>query len=311
MVGGGLDGRLSVDSRGVTMSRIHRQQGEMAAGYLLVAPVVILFAITRVIPALWAFYLSFTDYALQRQAQWVGLANYQSAFGDAIFMQSLKNTMVYAFFTTVLSTAIALAVAMALDMRIRGSRWLGLAYFAPVVISVVAVSSVWVYILNPQFGIMNYFLSGLGLPPLRWLNDRSIAMPTVIGIGIWQNIGYSAMVYLAALQAVPTEIKEAAIIDGASGWRVFRRITWPLLLPTTALLLILTGLATLQAFDQIVVLTDGGPANSTTTAVHQIYRNAFLFLKLGKAAAMSFILFAILLVLSLIAFRYSRREVRY
>lgn len=287
------------------------KHGEAASGLLLIMPVIIVFLIVRVIPSAWAFYISFTDFTVVRGSVWRGLGNYRDLLADRLFIRAIYNTFIYAIATTVLSTALALAIALALDRKFRGASILKIAYFTPVVISVVAVSSIWIYILNPQFGVLNYLLSFIGVPKQAWLFDTRLAMPTLIFVGVWQCVGYNTMIYLAGLQSIPDHLREAAIVDGATGFRQFRRITWPLLMPTTMLILILTGLATFQAFDQVIVLTDGGPANSTTTVVHQIYRNAFLYLKMGKAAAMSFVLFLGLLILSLLALRLGRREIRY
>lgn len=284
---------------------------EAVSGLLFVLPVAGLFIALRVVPALWALYLSFTEYSVIQPPKMVGLNNYVTLLRDDLFRTAFVNTLYYTLGTTIPSTLLALGIALMLDQKVRGLAIFRTAFYIPVVASMVSVSTIWIYIFNPQFGVLNYFVSSLGLPRQGWLDDPYLAMPSVIVVGIWKNLGYNVVVYLAGLQGIPPYLHEAAMVDGATGLRRFLRITWPLLLPTTVFILLMTGIVAFQAFDQILVLTAGGPANATTTVVHEIYRTAFQFLKMGYASAMAFVLFATILVMSLLTLRLGRREIRY
>jgi multiple sugar transport system permease protein len=164
---------------------------------------------------------------------------------------------------------------------------------------------IWLFMFNPSFGVINYFLSLIGVPRLTWLNSPASALPSIILVGIWRNLGYDVVIYLAGLQGIPAHLHEAVMVDGASAWQRFRRVTWPLLMPTTMFVLIVTGVQALQAFDQIFVLTLGGPGNATATVVYDVYRNAFLYFKMGYASAMAFTWFVLVFALSLLSLRMS------
>jgi ABC-type sugar transport system permease subunit len=225
--------------------------------------------------------------------------------GDNAFHHALLNSFYYTVGTIFPSAALALVIALLLDQKIRGLAFFRTAYYIPQIASWVAISMIWIYMFNPSFGVINYVLSFFGIPKLGWLNDTKLALPSIIIVGIWRNLGYNVVIYLAGLQGIPGYLYEAAVIDGANRWRQFWRITWPLLLPTTMFILIITGIFALQAFDQIFVLTQGGPADASVTVVFSIYRNAFQYLKMGYASAMAFVLFVIIFILSALSLRLS------
>lgn len=281
------------------------QDIEARWGLLFVLPVVAIFFVLRVIPTLGALYLSFTKYTLLKPPEWVGLENYVNLLHDEAFRSALLNSLYYTAGTVFPSAAIALVIALMLNQNIKGLTIFRTGYYIPQVASWVAISMIWIYMFNPSFGVINYVLSFFGIPKLGWLNDTRLAMPAVIIVGIWRNLGYDVVIYLAGLQGIPSYLYEAAAIDGASPWRQFWRITWPLLWPTTTFILIITGIFALQAFDQIFVLTRGGPADATATVVFDIYRNAFQYLKMGYASAMAFLLFVVIFVLSALSLRLS------
>lgn len=181
-------------------------------------------------------------------------------------------------------------------------------FYLPVVVSFVSIAMIWSYILSPQFGVLNYGLSLMGFAKVPWLESPATALPTLIGIGIWKNIGYTTIIYLAGLQGIPSEIYEAARIDGANALHRFRILTWPLLHPVTAFVMLMTGITAFQAFDQVLVLTGGGPARATTTVVLETYRSAFQFLRFGYAAAMAFLLFLIIAALGLTLIGLKQRD---
>jgi ABC-type sugar transport system permease subunit len=290
--------------------RARRWPAEARWGLLFVLPVVGLFLFLRVIPALGAFYFSLTDYAAIGQARWVGLRNYVQLLQDDVFRTALANTATYAAGSVLPAAALGLGLALLLNRRLRGLAIYRMAYYSPVVVSMVSVSMIWIYLFNAEFGVVNYGLGLLGVPKLGWLDEPHLALPSVIIVGIWKNVAYDILIYLASLQAIPAEFHEAAMVDGAGAWQRFRHVTWPLLVPTTVFILLMTGIFALQAFDQILVLTAGGPANATTTVVFEIYRNAFQFLKMGYASAMAFVLFAVIFAASLATLRLGRGAFR-
>ncbi len=290
----------------VAPPRERRVDREAAWGLVFVVPVVGLFILFRVLPSLGALYLSFNDYNMVQEPRWVGLGNYARLLDDGVFRTAFGNTLVYTVGTVIPSTLLALAVALMLDQRLKGLALFRTAYYIPVVASMVSVSMIWIYILNPQFGVLNYTLGLVGIPRQGWLDDPNLALPSVMLIGVWKNLGYNIVIYLAGLQGIPGELHEAGMVDGARAWYRFRRITWPLLLPTTIFIVLMTGISAFQAFDQILVLTAGGPANATATVVFEVYRNAFQYLKMGYASAMALLLFVAIFTSSLLALRFSR-----
>jgi multiple sugar transport system permease protein len=291
--------------------RAGRWPAEARWGLLFVLPVVGLFLGLRIVPALSAFYFSLTDFSAIGQARWVGLRNYRHLLDDDVFHLALVNTATYAAGSVLPAAALGLVLALLLNRRLRGLAIYRMAYYSPVVVSMVSVSMIWIYLFNAEFGVVNYALSLGGLPKFGWLDEPHLALPSIIIVGVWKNLAYDALVYLASLQAIPAEFHEAAMVDGAGAWHRFRHVTWPLLVPTTVFVLLMTGIFALQAFDQILVLTAGGPANATTTVVFEIYRNAFQFLKMGYASAMAFVLFCVIFAVSMLTLGMGRGAFRY
>lgn len=266
------------------------------AGIAFVAPVALLFLVVRVVPALAALYLSFTEFSGISTPAWIGLDNFRDLLDDDSFKAALRNTLIYTFGVVVPSTLLGMAVAMLLNTRLMFRSLFRTIFFLPAVISLVSIAMIWAYILNSQFGVLNFLLSELGMKRVAWLDDPRYALGTLILLGIWKNVGYTSVIFLAALQGLPSEIYEAASVDGANRWQQFCRITWPLLLPVTVFVAFMLSIAAFQTFDQVLVLTGGGPAGSTTTVVLETYKAGFQFLKFGYASAMAFALFAIIAV---------------
>lgn len=269
----------------ITRSRI-------PTGLLFLLPVIATFVVVRVIPTLSAFYLSFTDYSGLASPVWIGIENYLLLLGDEVFRTALANTTIYTAGVIIPSVLIGLAFAMVLNTRLIFRGLFRTLFFLPVVVSFVSIAMIWSYLLNPQFGVVNWLLSVVGLPHVAWLDSSTTALPTLTAIGVWKNIGYTTVIFLAGLQGIPSELHESAKVDGASAWQRFRDVTWPLLRPVSAFLALMTGITAFQAFDHILVLTAGGPANATTTVVLESYKAAFQFLRFGYASAMAFVLFA-------------------
>jgi multiple sugar transport system permease protein len=290
--------------------RLRRRETTAAYGFLL--PNLIGFAIFTFFPVLAALLISMTDWDLLQAPTWVGLENYQTLLTDPLFGKVLTNTALYVLGTVPLQMALALLVALALNQRIPGQLFFRTAYFMPVVASTVAVALVWRWIFNYDFGLLNSFLYMIGIQdPPNWLGSTRTALISIIIMSIWQQVGYSMVLFLAGLQGVPQQLYEAAEIDGAGSWGRFFYITLPMLSPTTFFILIIGIINSFQVFDQALIMTQGGPANATNTIVYHIYRNAFQFFKMGYASAMAWVLFAVIFVVTLLQFRVQRRWVNY
>ena len=269
-------------------------------GLILVLPVMALFLALKIAPLLYGGYLSLTQYSLLQPPRFIGLANYERLFNDPRAMQAFRVTLYYTVGTVVPATILSLAIAVMLDTKLRGMAVFRTVFYMPQVASWVAIGVAWLYIMNPAFGPFNYLLSLVGIERQGFLADGSQALPTLIGIGIWRQMGYSVVIFLAGLQGIPQHLREAAIMDGASAWRSFRHVTLPILLPTTMFVVVTAVIFNLQVFDQVVVLTGGGPGRATTTAVLFSYNQAFQSFAMGYAAAVAVVLFLAIMGLSLL-----------
>jgi multiple sugar transport system permease protein len=239
----------------------------------------------------------------------VGLENYKELFSSASFLRAIWNTIIFTIGVLTLTVVGSLSLALALNQGLRGTTALRALYYSPVVTSLVATAVIWLWILDPQFGIVNQALRGIGLPAPGWASDARWAMPTVIVTFSWREVGYFTVIYLAGLQGIPSELKEAARIDGCGAWRVFRHITVPLLVPTTLFVLVLSVIrATQNAFGVIYVMTGGGPVEATNVIVLYLYQQAFQFFRMGYASAVAYVLFALIFLATLIQFRLLGRR---
>ncbi|TAK22833.1 MAG: sugar ABC transporter permease [Chloroflexota bacterium] len=241
--------------------------------------------------------------------EFVGLNNYLSVLASGEFWLSMNNTLYYAVGVVGLELTAALALALLLNRPLRGLSLYRTAFFAPVVTSTVAVSIVWLWLFDPQTGLFNYILSLLGLPESGWLTDPTMAMPAIILMSTWHQAGYYMVIYLAGLQAIPREFYDAAKVDGAGRWTLFRHITWPLLTPTTLFVLIIGMIGALQAFDAFYVMTQGGPLKATQTMVFYLYQVGFKFYEIGAASAMAYLLFVVIFTLTIIQWKVVGRLV--
>ncbi|MCK9793925.1 sugar ABC transporter permease [Isoptericola sp. 4D.3] len=269
------------------------------AGMLMVAPAFLHALIWIGIPVIAAFVLSFTNYDVLTQPRFNGIQNYLDALTDPVFRRGMLNTLVYAFFTVPVAMGIALLIALMLDTQLRARAFFRTAVFIPQVTATIAVALVWLWIYDPRNGLLNAVLGFFGVPAQNWLSSTTWAMPSVIAVGIWQGIGLKMLIYLAALQSLPKDVYEAASVDGASKTRQFFSITLPLLKPATFFVFVTSVISAFQAFDLIYILTDGGPANTTTMMTYEIYKSAFREFRVGYACAQSIILFVFLLLLTL------------
>jgi multiple sugar transport system permease protein len=248
---------------------------------------------------------------LRGEPTFIGLANYEFLFTAEDFWQAMWNTLYFSVGSIPTGMAIALFIAILLNRPLRGLAIYRTAFFLPTITSLVAVSVVWLWIYHPDVGLMNYALSLLGLPGARWLNEPRSAMPALIILGIWRGLGYNVIIYLAGLQNIPQHLYEAAKMDGANRWQLFRHVTWPLLTPTTFFILIIAVINSFQSFTQIHVMTQGGPLGTTTVIVYYLYQQAFQQFNMGYGSAIAVVLFAIILVLTLIQVKVLGPRVHY
>ncbi|MFV2010775.1 MULTISPECIES: carbohydrate ABC transporter permease [unclassified Micromonospora] len=262
------------------------------------------------LPVVATFGLAFTDYdIIAGTVEWAGLENFREIFADDIWNLSIWHTVVFTFFTVPVAMAIAVVIAVLLNQRIKALAWYRAAFFMPHITATVAIALVWMWMFEPNLGLFNLLLGWIGVNGPAWLSDPDWAMPAVILVSIWKGIGLKMLIYLAALQNIPHDLYEAADIDGASGPRKFFAITLPLLKPATFFVFIVSMIDAFQVFDQVYVLTpDGGPANSTTVMTYEIYRTAFGEFDISAACAQSVVLFAFLLVLTVIGRRLTGKD---
>jgi ABC-type sugar transport system permease subunit len=274
-------------------------------GTFFVLPSLLFFCIFIVYPVVYSFYLGFYDWSpLEPTPTPVGLDNYRELFADASFLRAILNTFVFTAGVLVVMVVASIGTALALNQGLRGTSVYRGIYYSPVVTSLIATGIIWLWILDPQYGIVNQVLRAVGLPGPGWAADRFWAMPTVILTFAWREIGYFTVIYLAGLQGIPEEIKEAARIDGCGPWRVFRHVTVPLLMPTTLFVLVLGVVrATQNSFAVVYVMTAGGPVNATNVIVLYLYQQAFEFFRLGYASAVAYVLFVFVFGLAMLQFR--------
>ncbi|NMM65202.1 sugar ABC transporter permease [Clostridium sp. P21] len=257
-------------------------------------------------------YISFTNWDyMSPKCDFVGLENYINLFNNRDFYKALFNTVYFSIGTVIPTIIGGLALALILNKKLKGMEIYRTILFSPWITPTVAVSIVWAWIFEPRAGLANYVLALLHLPKTQWLQSSSWAMPAVIIVTVWKSIGWTMIFYMAALQKVPSELYEAASIDGASSWQKFKNVTLPMISPTTFFIVIINTINALQAYDQIQVMTQGGPAGSTRTLLYMYYQSAFEHFNMGEATAAATILLIIIAVLSLLQFTMSRKWVHY
>ncbi|CAN5618903.1 sugar ABC transporter permease [soil metagenome] len=279
---------------------------------LLVGPNIGLFCIFTYYPLLYSGYLSFVRWdMLAPVKRWVGLDNYYALFTAADFGQIMANTAIFTFTSVGLTCGLGLALALLLNQQLVGRHVVRSIVFSPVMLSGAAIGIVWIYILDPRYGLLDVFLRFAGLHSPNWLLDPHWAMPAVIMVYVWKNLGYAVVIYLAGLQAIPRELYEAALVDGAATWARFRHITIPGLAPVLFFLVLTTILAGFQTFDVIKVMTDGGPIDATTTLIYYLYQQGFVGFNAGRAGVAAVVLFGAMLAFTLIQMRYTERSVHY
>ncbi|TBL80824.1 carbohydrate ABC transporter permease [Paenibacillus thalictri] len=288
-----------------------RKHKEELTGYLFIMPNMVGLIALTLLPIAFSVILSFTEWSFlggMKALKWTGLDNYLNLWHDEWFVKSLRNNAIYVAVTVPLILVIALPTALILNRGVYLKSIIRMMVFMPYVSSIVAVSVVWGMLYRPSDGIINSFLKGIGISdPPGWISSSTWALPAVILIGAWGLIGYTMVLYLAGLQGIPNDLYEASEVDGANAWKQFWHITLPMLRPTTFFIVVTLMITTFQVFGTIFMLTQGGPAGSTSMLAYYIYITAFNYYKFGYASAMAWVVFIILLLITLIQWRRQRQ----
>jgi multiple sugar transport system permease protein len=277
------------------------------AGWAFISPTVLLIGLFGLVPVVWAFVLSFEQNDLISPGRWVGLDNYRKLLHDPQFSNSVRNTLVYTLVFVPVCVIGSLLVAALLNRRVRGITFYRVAVFIPVVTSTVATATMFNWLLDPDFGVVNAALNKVGIASQGFFRDPREALLAIVLMTVWGWLGFGVIIYLAALQSVPADLLEAAAIDGCTRWRAFWRVEVPLLAPATLFLVIWLTINSLQLFDEIFVTTKGGPVGSTTVVVYYLYVQAFQFFNGGYASAIAYALFMAILVITAIQLKVGRR----
>lgn len=274
-------------------------------GLVFIAPALIGTFVFIIIPVICSFGLSFTKWDLLNPIEFVGLDNYAGIFTEPLFYKILLNTIVFAISTSIFGVIIPLILAAILNTKIRGSEFYKTAYFLPFITPMIVIGVIWEWIFDPNIGLLNKFLH----LHINWLYDPHFAMPALILVSVWKLIGYNMVIFLSALSGISQSMFEAAKIDGANEFQTFKNVTIPLLSPTIFFVVIITAISSFQIFDLIYLMTEGGPLDSTNVLVYAIYKNAFEYFNIGKASAIAYVLFVIILVLTLAQWKLRKQLV--
>lgn len=297
-------------ARGGVLST-RRQRRDLAWALLFIGPQLLGMIVFSLFPVVSAFILSVMKWDGLGDRAFIGMDNFTTLFSDADFRAALRNTLLYTVIVVPGTVILSLAIAMGVN-RVRGKTFYRTVFFLPTITSSVAISMVWLWILNGDFGLLNLLLrDGLGMNPPNWLVDRTWVIPIVALVSIWAGLGFNMVIFLAGLQSIPVTYLEAAQIDGASKWRQFWNITLPLLSPTVFFVTIITIIGSFQVFDMIYVMTRGGPGNASTTMVFHVYELAFVDFTFGLSSAAAVILFGLIMLVTLFQFWGQRHWVHY
>lgn len=293
-------------------------EGRAAEAYFFLLPALVILLVFVVLPAIWVLVLSLYRWDLiSSEATPIGLANYQRMAHDPLWWKSLWQTCYFVAVTVPVGTALALGLALLLNSRLRGRSIFRAAVFAPYVTPAVATIVIWEWIFNHDYGLLNGVLAIFHLPKVAWLTDSSAIMPSVIIYSLWATVGFNMVIFLAGLANIPPDLEEAARVDGAGNWNVFRHVTWPLLSPTTYFVLLISSIGSFKVFNVVYVLTEdnagvtGGPDRAAMTIGVYLYKQAFEFFRAGYASAISVVLFAIILAVTLIQMQVASKRVFY
>ncbi|GAB3826120.1 ABC transporter permease subunit [Kribbella italica] len=304
---------MKTDAKPARTARSRKPGSWKKLGWVLffLLPSAVPLLIFTLIPMVSSLWVSLHRWNLISPMEWVGLGNYANLLGDEMTRRVFLHTLIYVAGYLPLVYVGGLALALALNQKLKGRSFLRATYFLPVVTSWVVVALVWKWLLNPSNGLVNQVLGAIGLPEPGWWTDPQWALPAVILSSAWKDLGFVMVILLAGLQAIPSDLYEAAKVDGSSAWQRFWRVTLPLLSPSTFFVVVISLINGFQVFDQVYVMTGGGPAGSSQVVVGQIYDLTFRYGRAGEASALSWILFAVILVITVVQIRGQRRWVHY
>lgn len=278
---------------------------EAAAAWIFILPALLGTLIFIIIPVICSFGLSFVKWDLLNPIQYVGLANYREIFTEPLFGKIFLNTLVFAISTSLFGVIIPLVLSVILNNKIRGSEFYKTAYFLPFITPMIVIGIVWQWIFDPNIGLLNKVLH----LHINWLYDTHWALPALIIVSVWKLIGYNMIIFLSSLSGISNSMFEAAKIDGAGPCKTFWYVTIPLMSPTIFFVIIITAISSFQVFDLIYLMTQGGPLDSTNVLVYAIYKNAFEYFNVGKASAIAYVLFVVILMLTLVQWSLRKRLV--
>lgn len=284
---------------------------ESLAGYLFIAPNLLGFLVFQLIPIIAAIVLGFSSWDLINPPEWVGLTNYKTLLNDPVFKLSLQKTLYFVIVNVPVQSILALMIAVLLNQNVKFQNLLRTLFIVPWVSMAVAVGLTWTWIFNSQFGLLNQILNSLGFQRIPWLASQDWALNSVIIVNVWQYLGFHIIIFLTGLQLIPQEVTEAAIVDGATPWTRFWKITFPLISPVLFYDLIVNMIGTFQIFDLPYAMTGGGPGNATRVYNLYLYQKGFQFLRMGEASAMAVILFILIALTTVVFFRIIGRRVNY
>ena len=276
-----------------------------SSAWIFILPALLGIIIFIIIPLFFSFGLSFAKWDLLNPIEFVGLDNYKVIFSEPVFYKILSNTVVFALSTSIFGVIIPLILAAILNTKIRASEFYKTAYFLPFITPMIVIGIVWQWIFDPNIGLLNQVLS----IHINWLYDENFAMTALIIVSVWKLIGYNMIIFLSSLSGISQNLFEAAKIDGANSFQTFKNVTIPMLSPTIFFVVIITAINSFQVFDLIYLMTEGGPFDSTNVLVYTIYKNAFEYFNAGKASAIAYVLFTIVLVLTLIQWSLRKKLV--
>lgn len=306
--------KLKKDKSKVNLKETLHQMRKNWSAYLFISPWFLIFLVFTLFSLSFSFYISFHEWnILEKVKPFVGLENYLRMFQDDKFWQALWNTVLFTGFGVPLGLISGLLVALLLNTKVRGQGIFRTLYYVPVITPLVVSSVIWKWIYQGDYGLLNYYLLKFGIiqEKLLWLSDPDLAMPALILMGIWGGTGGTMVMYLAGMQGIPEELYDSAKVDGASGFQRLVYVTIPLLAPTTFYLLITSIIGSMQAFAHIYIMTGGGPLRRTTVVGYYIYEKGFRHFDMGYASAMSYFLFALIFIFTMIQMRYTKGDIQY
>lgn len=290
---------------------VNKTQYKTWKPYLFITPAMVIIILFSIVPLIQMVYQSFHKWNMITDMEWIGLGNFIALFNDPAFYKVLGNTFYFVFWNVILVIGISLLLALLLQGDTKMNRFLQSVSFFPYVVSMASVALLWMWIMNADYGFLNYVLSWFNIDPVNWLGNPDVAMFSIVIISVWKSVGYYALIIISALQGIPLYLYEAAALDKASKWQVFRKITLPMISPTLFFITIINIINSFKVFESIQIMTQGGPVNSTKTLVYAIYEEGTLYFNIGYASAIGVILLFILAVLTFFYFRLLSKRVHY